>query len=156
MVDLKDVGKKKVKSFSMGMKQRLGVALALVGEPDLLLLDEPINGLDPQGITEIRKMLLKLNKEKGITIIISSHILEEISKISTRFGILHEGVLIEEVSKKELWEKTRDKLELNTDEIEKATSILEDKLDIHNYKVIDNRPAIKCQEIILIILPLGL
>ena len=137
-VDLADVGKKKVKKFSLGMKQRLGIALALVGEPDLLLLDEPINGLDPQGIIGVRDMLLRLNKEKGMTIMISSHILEELSKIATRFGIIHEGELIEEINKKELLEKTKDKLEITTDKVNRAVAILEDDLDIHNLKVIDD------------------
>ena len=137
-VGLEDVGKKKVKQFSLGMKQRLGIALALVGETDLLLLDEPINGLDPQGIIEIRDILLKLNKERNITIIISSHILEELSKLATRFGIIDKGQLIEEVTKKDLLEKTKDKLEIVTNEVEKAVNVLEEKFDIHNLKVINN------------------
>ena len=137
-VGLEGVGKKKVKQFSLGMKQRLGIALALVGETDLLLLDEPINGLDPQGIIEIRDILLKLNKERNITIIISSHILEELSKLATRFGIIDKGQLIEEVTKKDLLEKTKDKLEILTNEVEKAVNVLEEKFNIHNLKVIDN------------------
>ncbi|HHW71457.1 MAG TPA: ABC transporter ATP-binding protein [Clostridiales bacterium] len=137
-VGLAGVEKKKVKKLSLGMKQRLGIALALIGEPDLLLLDEPINGLDPQGIIEIRDMLLKLNKEKGVTIIISSHILEELSKIATRFGIIHEGELVEEINKEELLEKTKDRLEITTNDIERAVAVLEDNLNIHNLQVIDN------------------
>ena len=138
-VGLENTGRKAVKKFSLGMKQRLGIALALVGEPDLLLLDEPINGLDPQGIIEIRDVLLRLSKEKNITIIISSHILEELSKIVTRIGIINDGKLIEEIDKKELLEKTKDKLEIVTSQIEVAVTVLEEKLNILNLKVIDNK-----------------
>ena len=98
-VGLSNAGKKKVKHFSLGMKQRLGIALALVGDPDLVILDEPINGLDPQGIAEIRETLSRLNKEKNITFIISSHILEELSKIATNYGIIHDGVLLQEMTR---------------------------------------------------------
>ena len=106
---LKDVGlsaadKKKVKHFSVGMKQRLGIALALVGSPKLVLLDEPINGLDPQGMVEIREMIIKLNQEKGITFIISSHILGELSKIATSYGIIESGELKKQILKPDLTE----------------------------------------------------
>ena len=138
-VGLENTGRKAVKKFSLGMKQRLGIALALVGEPDLLLLDEPINGLDPQGIIEIRDVLLRLSKEKNITIIISSHILEELSKIVSRIGIINDGKLIEEIDKKELLEKTKDKLEIVTSQTEIAVTVLEEKLNILNLKVIDNK-----------------
>lgn len=137
-VGLENVGKKKTKEFSLGMKQRLGLALALVGEPDLLLLDEPVSGLDPQGIIEIRDILLKLNKEKNITIIISSHILEELAKLSTRFGIIDNGQIIKEIYKEELLEKVKDKIEIKTDQVEKTVNILEEKFKITNLKVIDN------------------
>lgn len=102
LVGLSDTGKKKVKNFSLGMRQRLGIAMALCGNPDLLILDEPINGLDPQGIIEIRELILRLNKEKDITFIISSHILDELSKIATNYGFIDRGVLITELSKEEL------------------------------------------------------
>ena len=101
-VGLTGTGKKKAKDFSLGMRQRLGIAIALCGNPDLLILDEPINGLDPQGIIEIRELILKLNKENDITFIISSHILDELSKIATNYGFIDGGVLVKEMSKEEL------------------------------------------------------
>ena len=104
-VGLSNVGKKKTKHFSLGMKQRLGIGMALVGEPDLLLVDEPINGLDPQGIAEIRDMIFKLRDEQNMTIIISSHILEELSKIATHYGIIHNGTLVQEITKEELMQR---------------------------------------------------
>jgi ABC-2 type transport system ATP-binding protein len=125
-----------VKKFSLGMKQRLGIALALLGNPDLLVLDEPINGLDPQGIAEIRETLVKLNKEKKITILISSHILEELSKIVTDYGIIKDGRLIEEISREELMEKCMERIELKTNNSDKATTVIE-KMGITNYKVVD-------------------
>ena len=95
-VGLEGVGKKKTKHFSLGMKQRLGIGRALVGEPDLLVLDEPINGLDPQGIAEVRDTIQRLRDERNMTILISSHILEELSKIATDYGIIHNGSLLQE------------------------------------------------------------
>lgn len=137
LVGLERTGGKAVKKFSLGMKQRLGIALALIGEPDVLVLDEPINGLDPQGIAEIREMLVKLNQEKNITILISSHILEELSKIVTDYGIIRDGKLVEEISKEELMEKCLERIEIKTTNVDKATTILENT-DIQNYKVLDN------------------
>ncbi|HEL1145469.1 TPA: ATP-binding cassette domain-containing protein [Streptococcus equi subsp. zooepidemicus] len=107
LVGLTGTGKKKAKDFSLGMRQRLGIAIALCGNPDLLILDEPINGLDPQGIIEIRELILKLNKEKDITFIISSHILDELSKIATNYGFIDGGVLVKEMSKEELEKSCR-------------------------------------------------
>lgn len=144
LVGLGDVGNKKVKQFSLGMKQRLGIALALVGEPDLLILDEPINGLDPQGIAQVRDMIIKLNKERNITFLISSHILEELSKICTRFGFLNKGFLVEEDTAEELYEKCRDYVVIKTETPEKACTVL-DSLDIKNYKVVE-RNTIKVFE----------
>ena len=116
---------KAVKNYSLGMKQRMGIAIALLGDPELLLLDEPINGLDPEGIKEIRDVILKLNKEKGITFLISSHLLDELSKVVTRYGIINKGVLIEEIDAKELREKCRNKLVIECDNIDKAKKIVE-------------------------------
>ena len=136
MVGLEYAGKKKVKNFSLGMKQRLGIALALVGDPDLVVLDEPINGLDPQGIAEVRETLQKLNKERNITFIISSHILEELSKMATNYGIIHDGVLLQEMTREELLEKCSERIELKTDDTAKACTVL-DGMGIKKYKVVD-------------------
>lgn len=125
LVGLGDVGKKKAGRFSLGMKQRLGIALALVGEPDILLLDEPINGLDPQGIVEIREMLIKLNKDSGVTILISSHILEELSKIATDYGIINKGKLVEEITNEELMSKCRDKIMIKTKDSAAVVTVLD-------------------------------
>lgn len=107
-IGLADVGKKKVRHFSVGMKQRLGIALALVGNPELVILDEPVNGLDPQGMAEIREIIIRLNKEKGITFIISSHILGELSKIATTYGIVDKGELKKQILQTELTEDLED------------------------------------------------
>ena len=135
-VGLEDDRKKKVKQFSLGMKQRLGIALSLVGHPDLLLLDEPINGLDPQGIVEIRELIARLSKERNITILISSHILEELSKISTRYGIIHNGRLIEEISHNELLRRCSKRIELHPGDLTKAVTVIEN-MGIKDYKVVD-------------------
>ena len=136
IVGLGDTGKKKVKNFSLGMKQRLGIALALVGNPDLVILDEPINGLDPQGIAEIRETLSRLNSERNITFIISSHILEELSKIATHYGIIHDGVLLQELTREELLARCSERIELRTDDTRKACTVLEE-IGITEYKVVD-------------------
>lgn len=136
MVGLSDVGKKKTKKFSLGMKQRLGIAMALIGEPDLLVLDEPINGLDPQGIAEVRDIILRLNRERNMTILISSHILEELSKISTDYGIIHHGCLLQELTREELMEKCSDRIEITLNQAKAAVPVL-DRLGIKNYRVVD-------------------
>lgn len=134
LVGLADTKKKKVKNFSLGMKQRLGIAMALLGEPDILLLDEPINGLDPQGIAEVRDLLKKLNKEKNITIMISSHILEELFKLADTFGIIQKGKLIQELSREQLEEKCNDCIQISTQDTRLACTVIED-MGIHKYKV---------------------
>jgi len=123
-VGLGNVGKKKAKNFSLGMKQRLGIAIALIGDPELMILDEPINGLDPQGIVEVRETIHRLNTEKGITILISSHILEELSKIATHYGIIHNGQLLMELSAEELNLKCSNSIEIVTPDTERACEVL--------------------------------
>ena len=102
LVGLENTGRKRAKNFSLGMKQRLGIAMALAGNPDFLVLDEPTNGLDPQGIIEMRELILKLNREQGITVLISSHILDELSRLATHYGIIEEGRMVKEMSAAEL------------------------------------------------------
>ena len=136
VVGLKDVGKKLVKRYSLGMKQRLGIAMALIGEPDLLVLDEPINGLDPQGIAEVRETILRLNKERNMTILISSHILEDLSKIATDYGIIHQGTLLQEITDEELRERCSERLEITLSSPELAIPVL-DRLGIRRYQVMD-------------------
>ncbi len=136
-VGLQEVGKKKVKKFSLGMKQRLGIGMALLGEPDLLILDEPINGLDPQGIVEVRETLINLNQKKGMTIMISSHILEELHKVADTFGIIHNGKLIQELSREELEEKCNNYIEITADHTEHICTGLE-SMGIRNYKVVSS------------------
>lgn len=135
IVGLSAAGRKKVKNFSMGMKQRLGIAISLLRNPDFLILDEPINGLDPEGIKEIRDLLKKLNREKGITILISSHILGELSKVATRYGIIRDGVLIEEFKAEELNLRCRRCHKLVVGDVEQAVRVLEEQLHIQCYDV---------------------
>ena len=135
-VGLDTVGEKKTKHYSLGMKQRLGIALALVGEPDLLILDEPINGLDPQGIVEVRETIQKLAKERGMTICISSHLLEELSKLATDYGIIHNGCLVQELTREELMKKCSERIELTLDNPKQAIPVLDD-MGFNSYQVID-------------------
>ena len=127
LVGLADTGKKKVKNFSLGMKQRLGIAVALSGDPDFLVLDEPVNGLDPQGIIEIRELILKLNREKKITFLISSHILDELSRLATHYGFIDRGHMVREVSAKELEETCRKCTHVQVSDIHALVRVLEQK-----------------------------
>ena len=135
LVNLNNAGKKKVREFSLGMKQRLALAMALLNEPELLVLDEPLNGLDPTGILELRQLLKKLNTEKGITIVISSHILGELHKLATYYGIMHKGKIIEEISSNELDNRCKKHIFLNVSETKEASIVLEKELGINNYTV---------------------
>lgn len=134
-VGLADTGKKKFKAFSMGMKQRLGLAFAIMGKPDLLILDEPINGLDPMGIAEFRDIIWRLNREYRTAILISSHILGELSQIATVYGFIDNGRLLEQVSGKELAGKCRRRLAVKVNDPAKAVGILKDKLSCTDYEI---------------------
>jgi ABC-2 type transport system ATP-binding protein len=135
LVGLENTGKKKAKNFSLGMKQRLGLAIALLGDPEFLILDEPINGLDPMGVVEIRELLKKLNREYGITILISSHILSELHLLATHYGIIHKGELLEQLSAKELNEKCQQYLHIKVDDPSKAATIIESQLSTQEFEV---------------------
>lgn len=136
VVGLSNVGNKKVRYYSLGMKQRLGIALALVNNPNILILDEPINGLDPEGIIEIRELILKLNKEKHITILISSHYLDELSKVATNYGFIDKGRIIEEISSEELNKKLTSFIELKVNNLKSFTDYF--KKNNIPYEIKDN------------------
>ena len=138
LVGLESVEGKLIRDYSLGMKQKLGLAMALLGDPEFLILDEPTNGLDPVGIVKMRELLKKLNREKGITILISSHILSELSQLSTTYGIMNSGRLVEELSMEELKEKSKMVLEIKVDNREKCTWVLENILSINDYKVLND------------------
>lgn len=139
LLDLYDVRDKKVREFSMGMKQRLGVALALIGKPELLILDEPVNGLDPKNISALRELLKKLNEERGITMLISSHILNELYLLATDYIIIHRGQVIETLSHEELEMKCENYVKVCTDELPGCVTVIEKELKVFDYKVIDDR-----------------
>ncbi len=138
LVQLSDVGNKKFRKFSLGMKQRLGIAFAVMDNPDLIILDEPINGLDPIGISELRDTFRRLNAERGITIVISSHILSELYAVATRFLIIDNGKVLKEVTKQELDLECSRCIVLKTNDTKRAATLIENKLNISDYKVIDS------------------
>jgi len=143
MVNLKNIDNKTVEEFSLGMKQRLGIARAILTKPELLILDEPINGLDPVGIRELRDLFVMLSKEYNMTILISTHILGEIEHIADKVGFIRKGELIEEVSMDSIRGKHTNYLELFTSQTTKAAFILENKLNIKNFRVMEKSGVIK-------------
>lgn len=138
-VGLNGVGNKKVGQFSLGMKQRLGIAIALLGNPEVLILDEPVNGLDPAGIKEVRDLLLKLNKEKNVTIMISSHLLDELAKITTKYGIINNGVLVEEIDAQKLMERCKNNIAISCDRLQEAKELLESELKLTNISIVNDK-----------------
>lgn len=139
LVGLADTGKKKAKHFSLGMRQRLGIAIALVGSPDFLVLDEPVNGLDPQGIIEIRELILKLNREQQITFLISSHILDELSKLATHYGFIDRGQMVKEISAIDLDNACRKCIRLEVTNVQALSCVL-DGMNVE-YNIISDREA---------------
>jgi len=135
LVGLDGTGKKKVKNFSLGMRQRLGIAVALAGTPDFLVLDEPVNGLDPQGIIEMRELILKLNREHGITVLISSHILDELSRLATHYGFIDGGRMVKEMSAEELEKRCRKCLRAEVSDTKALARVLESMNA--EYRIID-------------------
>ncbi|NLJ31031.1 MAG: ABC transporter ATP-binding protein [Clostridiales bacterium] len=135
LVGLSDTGKKTVRHFSLGMRQRLGIAMALLSDPEFLILDEPINGLDPSGIVEVRELMKRLNRERGITVLVSSHILSELYQTATRYILLHEGRVLEELTQRELDEKCRRHIAIKTDDAAKTATVLESALHTTNFQV---------------------
>ena len=139
LVGLEGAGRKRARNFSLGMKQRLGIAIALAGDPDFLVLDEPVNGLDPQGIIEIRELILKLNRERQITVLISSHILDELSRLTTHYGFIDGGRMIKEISAGELEAACRKSLRVEVTDARALARVL-DGMDIE-YKILSEGRA---------------
>lgn len=139
LVGLQDTGRKKVRAFSLGMRQRLGIAIALVGNPDFLILDEPTNGLDPQGIVEIRELILKLNRERQVTILISSHILDELSRLATHYGFVDKGHLLKELTASELDEACRKCMRATVSNVTALVRVL-DSMQV-SYKILSETAA---------------
>lgn len=138
LMRLENTGKKKAKNFSLGMRQRLAIANALITNPEFLILDEPTNGMDPAGMAEMREIIQRLVKERGITVLLSSHLLDELSQIATHYGILHEGHLIKELSKEELAQESRQFIKIDTSATEQAVTVL-DSLGYRDYFVQSSR-----------------
>lgn len=139
LVGLADTGKKKAKNFSLGMRQRLGIAVALAGNPDFLVLDEPVNGLDPQGIIEMRELILKLNHEKGITVLISSHILDELARLATHYGFIDGGYMLQEISAEDLEKQCRKCIRAEVSSTKVLTHVLDDMQA--EYRIVDEHTA---------------
>lgn len=139
LVGLENTGKKKAKNFSLGMRQRLGIAIALVGTPDFLVLDEPVNGLDPQGIVEMRELILRLNREQQITVLISSHILDELSRLATYYGFINNGHIIKEMSAKELEAACRKCIQIEVSDTKALARVL-DGVEA-DYKIVSGTQA---------------
>ncbi|CAI6032292.1 ATP-binding cassette domain-containing protein [Cohnella sp. JJ-181] len=135
LIGLSGTGRKKAKNFSLGMKQRLALGVALLGSPEFLILDEPTNGLDPMGVVEMRELLTRLNREQGITILISSHILSELHLLATHYGIIHRGKLLEQLTSRELQEKCRQFIHIKVDQPERAAAVLERELATTEFEV---------------------
>lgn len=135
LVGLTDTGKKAVRHFSLGMRQRLGIAMALLNDPEFLILDEPINGLDPSGIVEIRELMKRLNRERGITLLVSSHVLSELYQTATRYILLHQGHVLEELTQQELDEKCKRHIAIKTNDAAKTTTVLESALHTTHFQV---------------------
>lgn len=138
LVGLDKAGRKKVKNFSLGMKQRLGLAIALLGDPEFLILDEPTNGLDPMGIVELRDLLKRLNREQEMTVFISSHILEELHQLATTYGIIHNGQLLEQITATELNNHLRKFLLIKVNDVERAVAVMERDLGTTNFEVMQD------------------
>ncbi|AHZ14667.1 ATP-binding cassette domain-containing protein [Bacillus velezensis] len=139
LVGLSDTGKKKVKNFSLGMKQRLGIAISLINNPELLILDEPINGLDPLGVKEVRNLLIKLCEERHITILISSHNLPELFQVATDYIIIHDGEIKQTLTLEQLENRCRKHILIECEEPEKLLSILETEFNTTNFKVLPDK-----------------
>ena len=135
LVGLNNTKGKKVNNFSLGMKQRLALAVALLGEPEFLILDEPVNGLDPTGIIELRELLKKLARENHVTILISSHILSELNQLATCYGFLHHGKLLKQITAKELNEECKRHIKLKTDDTKRTVTVLEEQLKFKNFSI---------------------
>ena len=136
IVGLSDTGNKPAKKFSLGMKQRLGIGMAMLQKPEVMVLDEPVNGLDPEGIVEVRQLVKRMSDEFGMTVLISSHLLTELSELCTDFSIINHGRLVENLRRDELLVKCKGHISLKTNDINRTVAILEDKLSIADYKVI--------------------